>query len=79
MSRRANPYRQELKIALNQRKRQNTMINKLTDITVEWDGLSGGLESDFSMLVKEVGKHLDVPDQQIADRAKGYGDSREVA
>lgn len=79
MSRRANPYRQELKIALNQRKRQNTTINKLTDITVEWDGLSGGLECDFNMLAEEVEKQLDVPDQQIADRAKGYGDSREVA
>lgn len=79
MSRRANPYGQELKIALNQRKRQNTTINKLTDITVEWDGLSSGLGCDFNMLAEEVEKQLDVPDQQIADREKGYGDSREVA
>lgn len=79
MSRRANPYGQELKIARSQCRRLKTMIGKLTDMAIEWDGLSGGLESDFSMLAREVGKHLDVPDQQIADRAKGYGDSREVA
>lgn len=75
MSRIANPYGQELKIALNQRKCLNTMIN----LTVEWYGLCGSLECDFSMLDREVEKQLDVPDQQIGDRTKGYGDSREVA
>lgn len=55
------------------------MINKLTNIIVEWDGLSGGLECDFNMLAEEVEKQLDVLDLQVADWAKGYGDGREVA
>lgn len=79
MSRSTNPYGQWLKIALNQRKRLNTMINKLTNIIVEWDGLGGGLEYDFSMLARELEKQLDVPDQQTGGRTKGYGDSRVVA
>ena len=78
MSRRPNPYGQELKIARSQRKRLRTMINKLTDMSVEWDGLSGGLESDFNMLAEETEKQLDVLDAQIGDWTKGYGDGREV-
>lgn len=78
MSRRANPYGQKLKIARSQCKRLKTMINKLTDMSAEWDGLSGGLECDFNMLAEEVEKQLDVLDAQIADWAKGYGDGREV-
>ncbi len=78
MSRRANPYGQELKIARSQRKRLRTMIDKLADMAVEWDGLSGGLECDFNMLAEEVEKQLDVLDQQIEDWTKGYGDGREV-
>ncbi|HHT2664503.1 TPA: hypothetical protein ACTYSP_004168 [Citrobacter freundii] len=78
MSRRVNPYRQELKIARSQCKRLKTMINKLTNMSVEWDGLSGGLECDFNMLTEEVEKQLDVLDAQITDWAEGYGDGREM-
>ena len=78
MSRRANPYGQELKIARSQCKRLKTMINKLTDMSVEWDGLSGGLECGFNMLAEEVEKQLDILDTQITDWAEGYGDGREV-
>lgn len=79
MSRRANPYGQELKIACSQCRRLKTMIGKLTDMAIEWDGLSVGLECDFNMLAEEVEKQLDVLDLQVADWAKGYGDGREVA
>ena len=78
MKRGANPYGLELKIARCQRKRLQTVIDKLTDMAVEWGGLSGGLECDFNMLVEEVEKQLDVLDQQIVDWRKGYGDGREV-
>ncbi|HFL1539385.1 TPA: hypothetical protein ACG1QB_004235 [Enterobacter asburiae] len=54
------------------------MINRLTDMSVEWDCLSGGLECDFNMVAEEVEKQLDVLDAQIADWAEGYGDGREV-
>jgi len=78
MSRRSNPYRQELRVARNQRKRLQTIKDKLTDMSVEWDGLSGGLECDFNMLAEEIDKQLDVLDAQIGDWTKGYGDGREV-
>lgn len=47
MSRKNNPYRDELKIARSQFRRLKTMASKLTDMAVEWDGLCGGLECDF--------------------------------
>ena len=78
ISRRANPYGQELKIARSQCKRLKTMINRLNYMSVKWDALIGGLECDFNMLAEEVEKQLDIPDAQITDRAAGYGDGREV-
>ncbi|EPY5345236.1 hypothetical protein ACXDSS_004406 [Klebsiella quasipneumoniae] len=78
MSRRSNPYRQELRVARSQRKRLQTIKDKLTDMSVEWDGLSGGLECDFNMLAEEIEKQLDVLDAQIGDWTKGYGDGREM-
>lgn len=77
MSRKANLYREELKIARSQRKRLQTMLGKITDMAVEWDGLSGGLECDFNMLAEDVEKQLTVLDEQIADWAKGFSDGRE--
>lgn len=77
MSKKQNPYREELKIARSQRKRLQTMVSKLTDMAVEWDGLCGGLECDFNMLAEEVEKQLAVLDEQIADWAKGVVDGRE--
>lgn len=79
MSRKANPYREELKIARSQRKRLQTMLGKITDMAVEWDGISGGLECDFNMLAEEVEKQLTELDEQIADWGKGFGDGREFA
>lgn len=78
MSRRTNPYRQELRVARSQRKRLQTIKDKLIDMSVEWDGLSGGLECDFNMLAEEIDKQLDVLDAQIGDWTKGYGDGREA-
>ncbi|MCK7310537.1 hypothetical protein [Enterobacter quasiroggenkampii] len=77
MSRKANPYREELKIARSQRKRLQTVVSKLTDMAVEWDGLSGGLECDFNMLAEEVEKQMAVLDEQVADWAKGVSNGRE--
>ncbi|EPY5355051.1 hypothetical protein ACXDTJ_003753 [Klebsiella quasipneumoniae] len=79
MSRKSNPYRDELKIAQSQFRRLKTMASKLTDMAVEWDGLCGGLECDFNILAKEVEKQLDVLDAQIKDWAEGFGDGREMS
>lgn len=79
MSKKANPYREELKIARNQHKRLQTMVSKLTNMAVEWDGLCGGLECDFNILAEDVEKQLDVLDAQISDWGKGFGDGREFA
>lgn len=46
-------------------------------MSVEWDGLNGGLECDFNKLA-EVEKQLNVIDAQITDWADRYGDGREV-
>lgn len=78
MSRRNNPYRDELKIARSQFRRLKTMVSKLTDMAVEWDGLCGGLECDFNILAEEVEKPLGVLDAQIKDWADGFGDGREM-
>lgn len=78
MSKKQNPYREELKIARSQRKRLQTMVSKLTDMAVEWDGLCGGLEYDFNMQAEDVAKQLTVLDEQIADWGKGFGDGREI-
>lgn len=77
MSSKASPYREELKIPRSQRKRLQTMVSKLTDMAVVWDGLSSGQECNFNMLAEEVEKQLAVLDEQVADWAKGVSDGRE--
>ena len=78
MSKKANPYRDELKIARSQFKRLKRIMDRLTSMAVEWDGVCGGLECDFNILAEEVEKQLDVLDAQISDWAKGFGDGREI-
>lgn len=74
MSRKINPYDQELKIARRQRRRLRVMIEKLTDMAIEWDGLCGGLECDFNMLADALQPQLDILDMQIRDWSEGTGD-----
>lgn len=77
MSRKTNPYREELKIARSQRKRLQTMNFRITDMATEWDGVSGAMECGFNMLAEDVKKQLAVLDEQIADWAKGVVDGRQ--
>ena len=79
MSRKSNPYRDELKIARSQFRRLKTMVSKFTDMAVEWDGACGGLECDFNILAEDAEKQLDVLDAQIKDWAEGFGDGREMS
>lgn len=77
MSRKRHPYRQELDIARSQRKRLQTMINKLTDMAIEWDGVSGAMECDFNMQAEELQAQLSELDAQIKEWSAGVGDGRE--
>lgn len=75
--RKANPFRDELKLARSQRKRLQTIVDKLLDMSAEWADWHGGLETDFSLLVESVYPQLTVLDEQIAEWARGEGDPRE--
>lgn len=75
--RKPNPYRNELKLARSQRKKLQTIVDKLTDMSVEWDGLHGGMEMDFNVLADVVAPQLAVMDEQIEEWARGEGDPRE--
>ncbi|WP_158780849.1 hypothetical protein [Pantoea sp. BAV 3049] len=77
MGRKVNPYGAELKIARRQRRRLQAMVEKLTDMAIEWDGLSGGLECDFNLLAESLLPQLDVLDMQIRDWSEGVGDREE--
>lgn len=75
--RKANPFRDELKLARSQRKRLQTIVDKLLDMSAGWADWHGGLETDFSLLVESVYPQLAVLDEQIAEWARGEGDPRE--
>jgi len=68
---RNNPCKTELKVARSQRNRLRTMTNKLAEMTSEWDGLSGWLETETEALVEAVNTHLEALEEQISDWADG--------
>lgn len=49
-----NPYRDELKVARSQRRKLQTIVNKLAAMSAEWADWHGGLEVDFNLLVEAV-------------------------
>ena len=69
-----NPYREELTLARSQRRRLQTIVSKLSDMSTEWGDLHGGLEGDFNLLVGAVQPQLEVLDKQIEDWSNGRGD-----
>ena len=54
-----------------------TMSARLTEMTCEWDGLSGWLETESERLVESINQHIQALDEQIRDWANGRSD-REV-
>jgi len=60
-----NPCKTELKIARSQRKRLQSMSEKLNNMSCEWDGLSGWLETESERLAESVDLHLKALDEQI--------------
>lgn len=77
MSRKPNPYRDELNLARSQRRRLFTMMNNLLVMAEEWDGLHGGMECDFNLLAEALDPQLRVMDDQIKEWKKGIGDPKD--
>lgn len=72
-----NPFREELKLARSQRKKLQTIVDKLNDMSAEWADWHGGLETDLYLLAEAVYPQLAVLDEQITEWARGEGDPRE--
>ncbi|MGX9334329.1 hypothetical protein ACWYA4_26535 (plasmid) [Klebsiella grimontii] len=53
------------------------MSARLTEMTCEWDGLSGWLETESERLVESIDQHIQALDEQIRDWVEGRSD-REV-
>lgn len=64
-------------MARSQRNKLQTMSARLTEMTCEWDGLSGWLETESERLVESINQHIQALDEQIRDWANGRSD-REV-
>jgi hypothetical protein len=75
--RKRNPFREELKLARSQRKKLQTIVDKLNDMSAEWADWHGGLETDLYLLAEAVYPQLAVLDEQITEWARGEGDPRE--
>lgn len=69
-----NPCKTELKIARSQRKRLQSMSEKLNNMSSEWDGLSGWLETESERLAESVDLHLKALDEQIGEWSNGTAD-----
>ncbi|WP_333855717.1 hypothetical protein [Leclercia sp.] len=73
---RNNPCKTELKVARSQRNKLRTMSEKLKEMTCEWDGLSGWLETESQQLSESIDKHLEALEDQILEWSEGR-DNRE--
>ncbi len=63
-------------MARSQLKKLRTMSEKLKEMSCEWDGLSGWLETESEQLVDSVDKHLEALEDQIREWSEGR-DNRE--
>ncbi|NWC63996.1 hypothetical protein [Cedecea sp. P7760] len=77
MSRKPNPYRDELNLARSQYRRLQTMIASLNRMAEEWGDWHAGLECDFNLLVEAVEPQLKVMDEQIKEWKDGIGDPKD--
>ena len=56
--RRRNPFREELKLARSQRKKLQTIVDRLNDMSAEWADWHGGLETDFTCSLSRYPRSL---------------------
>jgi hypothetical protein len=71
---RPNPYKEQLKLARSQRKRLETMYNRLVEMAIEWEGLDGGMECDLCLRAEQLEPQLKVMDFWIDEWKKGATD-----
>ncbi|WP_233473714.1 hypothetical protein [Phytobacter diazotrophicus] len=71
MAVRNNPWKTELKLARSQLSKLRTMSAKLTEMTCEWDGLSGWLETETERLVENILQHQKALEEQIKEWSSG--------
>ncbi|KAF1366280.1 hypothetical protein [Yokenella regensburgei] len=74
---RNTPCKTELKVARSQRNRLRTIAKNLTEMSCEWDGLSGWLETESERLAEQVEQHLVALEEQIREWADGMGDQKD--
>ncbi|WP_374257204.1 hypothetical protein [Yokenella regensburgei] len=74
---RNNPCKTELKVARSQRNRLRTIAKNLAEMSCEWDGLSGWLETESERLAEQVEQHLVALEEQIREWADGMGDPKD--
>ncbi len=74
MAIRNNPRKAELKAARRQRRQLQSMLEKLNNMSCEWDGLSGWLETESERLAEGVDQHLKALDEQIDEWSNGTAD-----
>lgn len=76
---RNNPWKTELKLARSQRTRLRTVCARLTDMSCEWDGLSGWLETESERLAREIEEHIIALEEQIQTWAGWRANDEEAA
>lgn len=74
---RNNPYKSELKAARSQRNRLKTISARLKEMSCEWDGVSGWLETESERLTDSVDEHLKALEEQIQDWEQGPDSQRD--
>lgn len=74
---RNNPYKSELKAARSQRNRLKTISARLKEMSCEWDGVSGWLETESERLADSVDEHIQALEEQIQDWEHGQDSQRD--
>lgn len=67
-----NPYSENLRIARTQRKKLARIADKLVEMSTEWDGVDGGMESDLVGLADQIQDQLRVYREVAECWRKGY-------
>lgn len=74
---RNNTYKSELKAARSQRNRLKTISARLKEMSCEWDGVSGWLETESERLADCVDEHILALEEQIQDWEQGPDSQRD--